>query len=130
MSGYTKANIKHDVEDHAPKFGLSPHLEFRAGRQALECEQSGVSYQRITPDFRQPFGHSHKQQEEVYVLLSGGARVKLDDDIVDLAPFDALRIAPGVMRCVEAGPDGAELILFGAPKVDQDADIVQGWWTD
>jgi hypothetical protein len=66
----------------------------------------------------------------VYVLLSGGARVKLDDDIVDPAPFDALRIAPGVMRCVEAGPDGAELILFGAPKVDQDAEIAQGWWTD
>jgi mannose-6-phosphate isomerase-like protein (cupin superfamily) len=130
MSEYTKANIKHDVEDAAPKFGLSPNLEFRAGRQALGCEQSGASYQRIAPHFRQPFGHRHKEQEEVYVLLSGSARVKLDDDIVDLVPFDALRIAPGVMRCVEAGPDGAELILFGAPKVDQDAEIVQGWWTD
>ena len=130
MSDYTKANIKHDVADAAPKFGLSPSLEFRYGRETLECEQSGASYQKIAPDFRQPFGHSHKQQEEVYVLLSGGARVKLDDDIVDLAPFDALRIAPGVMRCVEAGSDGAELILFGAPKVDSDADIVQGWWTD
>ena len=130
MSEYTKANLKHDVEDYAAKFGLSPDLEFRSGRQALECEQSGASYQRIAPDFRTPFGHSHKQQEEVYVLLSGSARVKLDDDIVDLSPFDALRIGPGVMRCVEAGSDGAELILFGAPKVDQDAEIVQGWWTD
>ena len=130
MSEYTKANIKHDVEDFAPKFGLSPSLEFRSARQALECEQSGASYQRIAPGFRTPFGHSHKQQEEVYVLLSGSARVKLDDDVVELAPFDALRIAPGVMRCVEAGPDGAELLLFGAPKVDQDAEMVQGWWTD
>jgi mannose-6-phosphate isomerase-like protein (cupin superfamily) len=130
VSGYTKANIKHDVEDHAPKFGLSPGLEFRSGRQALECEQSGASYQRIAPEFRQPFGHAHKQQEEVYVLLSGSARVKLDDDVVELVPFDAVRIAPGVMRCVEAGPDGAELILFGAPKADADAEIVEGWWAD
>ena len=130
MSTFTKANIKHDVEDAAPQFGLSPELEFRAARRALECEQSGASYQRIAPNFRQPFGHSHKVQEEVYVLLSGSARVKLDDDIVELAPFDALRIAPGVMRCVEAGPEGAELILFGAPKVDQDGDMVQGWWMD
>jgi hypothetical protein len=130
VSGYTKANIKHEVEDHAPKFGLSPGLEFRSGRQALECEQSGASYQRIAPDFRQPFGHAHKQQEEVYVLLSGSARVKLDDDVVELVPFDAVRIAPGVMRCVEAGPEGAELILFGAPRVDSDAEMIQGWWVD
>jgi mannose-6-phosphate isomerase-like protein (cupin superfamily) len=130
MTSYTKANIKHDVEDHAPKFGLSPNLEFRSGRQALELEQSGASYQRIAPDFRQPFGHTHKEQEEVYVLLSGSARVKLDDEIVDLAPFDTLRIAPGVTRCVEAGSDGAEMILFGAPRVDSDAEVIQGWWTD
>jgi mannose-6-phosphate isomerase-like protein (cupin superfamily) len=130
MSEYTKANLKHDVDDAAKKFGLSPSLEFHAARTVLGCEHSGASYQRIAPDFRTPFGHSHKEQEEVYVLLSGSARVKLNDDIVDLAPFDALRIAPGVMRCVEAGPDGAELVLFGAPRVDQDAEMVQGWWAE
>jgi mannose-6-phosphate isomerase-like protein (cupin superfamily) len=129
MSAYTKTNLKRDVEDAAPSFGLSPGLEFRYARKPLELEQSGASYQKIAPGFRQPFGHTHKEQEEVYVLLAGGARVKLDDDVVELAPFDALRIAPGVMRCVEAGPDGAELVLFGAPRVD-DADIVQGWWND
>ena len=130
MSSYTKANLKHEVEDAAPKFGLSPGLEFRYGRRELECEQSGASYQKIAPDFRQPFGHAHKEQEEVYVLVSGSARIKLDDDVVELAPFDAVRIGPGVMRCVEAGPDGAELILFGAPRVEgPEADIVQGWWT-
>ena len=129
MSGYTKVNVKHDVEDAAPNYGLSPGLEFRYARRALELEQTGASYQKISPGFRQPFGHSHKEQEEVYVLLSGSARVKLDDDIVDVAPFDALRIRPGVMRCLEGGADGAEFLMFGAPMVD-DADIVQGWWVD
>jgi len=129
MSAYTKVNMKEEVEDAAPKFGLSPGLEFRYAQRALECEQTGASYQRIAPDFRQPFGHTHKEQEEVYVLVSGSARVKLDDDIVELAPFDAVRIAPGVTRCVEAGPEGAELIMFGGPKLEADADIIQGWWT-
>jgi mannose-6-phosphate isomerase-like protein (cupin superfamily) len=130
MSAYTKVNIKSDVEDAAPKFGLSPGLEFRHARKALDSDQSGMSYQRIAPDFRQPFGHVHKEQEEVYVLVSGGARVKLDDDIVELEPFDAVRIAPGVTRCVEAGPDGAELILFGAPRLDSDTEMIQGWWSE
>ena len=131
MSKHTKVNLKRDVEDYAPKFGLSPDLEFRAARDSLACEQSGFSYQRIAPGFRQPFGHRHKEQEEIYVLLSGAARVKLDDDVVELEPLDAVRIAPGVMRCVEAGPDGAELLLFGAPKTaGQDADLAPGWWTD
>jgi mannose-6-phosphate isomerase-like protein (cupin superfamily) len=130
MSGYTKTNLKQDVEDAAPRFGLSPGLEFRAARRDLDCEQSGMSYQKIAPDFRQPFGHSHDKQEEIYVLVAGSARVKLDDEIIELAPFDAVRIAPGVMRCVEAGAEGAELVLFGAPLVDPaDTDIVQGWWT-
>jgi mannose-6-phosphate isomerase-like protein (cupin superfamily) len=129
MSGYTKTNVKQDVEDAAPKFGLSPGLEFRYARRDLGCEQSGMSYQKIAPDFRQPFGHTHKEQEEIYVLVSGSARVKLDDDIVELQPFDAVRIAPGVMRCVEAGSDGAELVLFGAQLEDPpDTEMVQGWW--
>ncbi len=131
MSKHTKVNLKNDVEDHAPKFGLAPDMEFRAARGALGCEQAGFSYQRIAPSFRQPFGHSHKEQEEIYVLVSGGARVKLDDEIVELEPWDAVRIAPGVMRCVEAGPDGAELLLYGAPKTaGQDAELTTGWWAD
>jgi mannose-6-phosphate isomerase-like protein (cupin superfamily) len=131
MGNYTKVNLKSDVEDHAPKFGLAPGLEFRTAREPLECEQSGFTYQRIAPDFRQPFGHKHNEQEEIYVVLAGGARVKLDDEIVELGPLDAVRIAPGVTRCVEAGPDGAEMLLYGAPKTaGQDAEVVPGWWTD
>lgn len=134
MAGYTIANLKSDVEDQAPSFGLSPNLEGRFARQTLELEQSGVSYQRIAPDFRVPFGHTHAQQEEVYVILLGGGRAKLDDEVVDLKQWDALRVAPGVWRGVEAGPEGLELIAFGArcgmaPDAS-DADMEQGWWSD
>jgi mannose-6-phosphate isomerase-like protein (cupin superfamily) len=86
---------------------------------------------RLAPGFRVPFGHHHELQEEIYVLLRGSAQLKLDDDILDLEPLDAVRIATGVVRDVEGGPDGADLLLFGAPRVPPgDAVTEQDWWTD
>jgi mannose-6-phosphate isomerase-like protein (cupin superfamily) len=134
MAAYTIANLKSDVEDQAPKFGLSPDLEGHFARRELGLEQSGVSYQKLAPGFRVPFGHKHEKQEEIYVILAGSGRAKLDDDVVDLKAWDALAIQPGVWRAVEAGPDGIELIAFGArpgmPADSQDADMEQGWWKD
>jgi uncharacterized cupin superfamily protein len=103
----------------------------RMARVALGLENSGVSYQRLAPNFRLPFGHKHKNQEEIYVLVSGSVRIKLDDEVVDLKPFDAVRVAKDTMRSFEAGPEGAELIAVGAPNTGPgDADTVQGWWSD
>jgi uncharacterized cupin superfamily protein len=129
MADYTVVNLK-EVEDQAPKFGLSPHLEARMARVALGLENSGVSYQRIAPSFRVPFGHKHKNQEEIYVLVNGSAQIKLDDEVVDLKPFDAVRVPKDTMRSFEAGPEGAEFIAIGAPNTGPgDADVVQGWWS-
>jgi len=131
MTDYTHINLKHDVEDQAPNFGLSPHLEARMARVPLGLEHSGISYQRIEPNFRLPFGHRHKQQEEVYVLVGGSARMKLADEVVELKQWDAVRVPKDTMRSVEAGPDGAEFIAIGAPNTGPgDADIEQGWWSD
>jgi uncharacterized cupin superfamily protein len=129
MADYTLVNLK-EVEDQAPRFGLSPDLEARMARVALGLQNSGVSYQRLAPNFRVPFGHKHKQQEEIYVLVGGSVRVKLEDEIVELRPFDAVRVAKDTMRGFEAGPEGAELIAIGAPNTGPgDAKTVQGWWT-
>jgi uncharacterized cupin superfamily protein len=129
MADYTVVNLK-EVEDQAPNFGLSPQLEARMARVALGLENSGVSYQRLAPDFRVPFGHKHKNQEEIYVLVSGGARIKLEDEVVDLRPFDAVRVPKDTMRGFEAGPEGAEFIAIGAPNTGPgDAEVVQGWWS-
>jgi uncharacterized cupin superfamily protein len=129
MADYTVVNLK-EVEDQAPKFGLSPQLEARMARVALGLEHSGVSYQRLAPDFRVPFGHKHKNQEEIYVLVNGSARIKLDDEVVELKPFDAVRVPKDTMRGFEAGPEGAEFIAVGAPNTGPgDADVVQGWWS-
>jgi len=131
MSAYTKVNLKQDVEDMAKKFGLSPGLESRFARVPLGLERSGMSYFKIAPGFRAPFGHTHAEQEEVYVVASGHLHLRLDDEVLELGQWDAIRIAPGTMRGIEGGPDGAELLAFGAPNTEnKDAEMVQGWWSD
>ena len=130
MAGYTIKNLK-EVEDSAPKFGLSPGLEARFARESLELQSSGVSYQRLAPNTRVPFGHRHTQQEELYLIVGGSGRIKLDDDVVELRQWDAARISSETMRCVEAGPEGLELVAFGAPYSGPgDAELTLGWWAD
>jgi mannose-6-phosphate isomerase-like protein (cupin superfamily) len=129
MSEYTHLNLK-EVEDQAPKFGLSPDLEFRMARVPLEMENAGVSYLRVGPNFRIPFGHTHKNQEEVYLVVSGAGRIKLGDDVRELKQWDAVRVHKDTMRGFEAGPDGVELIAIGAPNTGPgDAEMEQGWWS-
>ena len=130
MAGYTLVNLK-EVEDQAPKFGFAPNLEARFASTPLELQKSGVSYQRLAPNFRAPFGHRHGVQEEVYVVVGGSGRLKLDDEVVDLKPWDAVRVPPETTRCFEAGPEGVEILAFGAPPTGlQDAEMVPGWWAD
>jgi mannose-6-phosphate isomerase-like protein (cupin superfamily) len=129
MADYTKRNLKTDVEDVAPKFDLAPDMEYRPGRDPLATEQSAVSYLRLAPGFRMPFGHHHKEQEEIYVLLSGSATLNLDGEKVDLVPMDVTRIPAPTIRALEAGPEGCELLLYGAPNVGSgDAETHDGWW--
>jgi mannose-6-phosphate isomerase-like protein (cupin superfamily) len=130
MADYTLKNLK-DIPDMAERFGLSPGLEARFARDALQLSNMGVSYLRLRPSFRVPFGHKHAEQEEVYVLLSGTAQLKLDDEVLELKQLDAIRIPSEVTRNLEAGPEGAEVLAIGAPKTGlQDAEQLPAWWTD
>jgi mannose-6-phosphate isomerase-like protein (cupin superfamily) len=131
MSGYTVQNLK-EVENQGVHFGLDPKdMELRMAKDPLECANAGISYLKLGPGYRAPFGHTHKTQEEIYILISGSARVKLNDDVIDMKPFTAVRIAQDTMRSYEGGPEGAEIIALGAPKTGPgDGDTVPGWWSD
>jgi mannose-6-phosphate isomerase-like protein (cupin superfamily) len=129
MSAYTIVNLK-EVEDQAPNLGLSPEFEARFARVALEAELIGLTYQRIAPNHRIAHGHKHKTQEEMYVVVSGSVRVKLEDDIKELGPWDAVRVEKDTMRAFEAGPEGAEIIAIGAPGGPGDAIGVDDWWPE
>jgi len=130
LTDYSLVNLK-EIEDSAPQFGLSPALEARFARESLGCEKTGLSYQRLAPNARVPFGHRHGQQEELYVIVEGTGRIKLEDEIVELRAWDAIRIAPQTMRALEAGADGMGFLAFGGPTAaTSDGEIVQGWWSD
>jgi mannose-6-phosphate isomerase-like protein (cupin superfamily) len=130
---YSLKNIK-DLEDIGPVFAGPPGIEFRAATKPLELEQGALSYQSLPPNSRFPYGHSHVTQEEVYVFVRGSGRMKLDDEIVEVTAWDAVRVPPGVWRGFEAGPDGLELFVFGAPNLGDDprgdVDGERGWWSD
>jgi quercetin dioxygenase-like cupin family protein len=130
VAGYTRINLKSDVQDMAPQHGMTG-IESRFARTNLELENSGLSYFRLDPGYRMPFGHTHSEQEEVYVILSGSARVAVGDEIVELGELDAIRIAPQTVHGMEAGADGAQILAFGAPNTEnKDAELQPGWWPE
>jgi len=130
VGGYTKRNLRTEVENQAPRFGMPAELEARFARTALGGETLGLSLLTLAPGFRIPFGHRHAGQEEVYVVLRGSATVKVDDELVELREWDAIRFDTGTMRAVQAGPDGVEYLAFGAGDDPRDAEIAQNWWSD
>ena len=123
---YTIKNIK-EIADSAEQFGLSPDLEARFARKDLDAERSGVSYQRLAANFRQPFGHRHADQEETYIVVGGSGRAKVEDEVVDLKQWDALRVSPATARAFEGGPDGLEFVVFGAGEAG-DTDMIDDFW--
>ena len=125
---YTRKKLT-EVEDSAPKFGLGGVGEARFARDDLGAEDTGVSYLRIRAGQRQPFGHRHDEAEEVYVVISGSGRVKVDDTILDIAALDAIRVSPGVTRAFEAGTEDLQLLACG-PHCAGDGEVIQGWWSD
>jgi len=131
---FTLSNIKEDLEDIGPRFDGAPDLEFRAATKALELEKSALSYQRVPSGYRFPYGHTHMKQEEVYVVLRGSGRMKVDDEIVELKDWDAVRLPPGTWRGYEAGPEGLEILVVGAPNLGEDpredVDGQRDWWAD
>jgi mannose-6-phosphate isomerase-like protein (cupin superfamily) len=123
---YAKKNLR-DVEDVAAKHGLSNTQEARFPRADLGAEQTGLNYLIIKPGQREAFAHRHGEAEEIYVVLAGSGRVKLDQELVDLTPHDSVRVGPGVTRSFEAGRDGLEVLVFG-PHIEGDAEIVPDFW--
>ena len=131
MADHTIVNLKSGVEDMAPRFGYSPGLESRFARGALGLRKSGVSYFKVAPGFKTPFGHRHAEQEEVYVVVSGSVRVKLEDEIVELGEWDAIRVPGQVARSIQGGAEGAQVIAYGAPRGEQnDAEMIPDFWED
>lgn len=118
-----------DVKDSAPEFGIGEVQEARFANDDLDAERTGVAHVRLKPGKRSPFGHKHEEAEEVYVVIAGSGRMKLDDEIIEIETLDAIRVSPEVIRAFEAGEDGIEVLAVGA-RHDGDGEVVPGWWSD
>lgn len=118
-----------DVADSAPRLGFGANQESRFANDDLAAERTGVTYHRFKAGRRQGIGHRHDQAEEIYVVLAGAGRIKLDDEILEIEALDAIRVSPGVIRSFEAGPQGLEVLAVGA-RHDGDGEVFEDWWTD
>ena len=123
---YTQINLE-EVEDAAPGNGFGHRWEARVARTDLGAQHTGVTHFRLRPGMRSPFAHRHAAAEEIYVVLRGSGRIKLDDRISDIRPLDAIRVAPSVVRAFEAGPDGLELIAFGRHHPGDGEPVTDPW---
>jgi len=126
---YTHKNIT-GVADSAPKFGFGELQESRFAHHDFDAEQTGFSHHRFKPGKRQGFGHRHEHAEEIYFVVAGSGRFKLDDEILELKERDAVRVAPGVTRAFEAGEDGLEVLAFGPHHGDDRGEVIADWWGD
>jgi uncharacterized cupin superfamily protein len=119
-----------EVEDSAEKFGLGDRQEAHFASEELGTKQTGFSFHRVKPGKRQGFGHRHDDVEEVYVIIGGAGRVKLDDEVLDLKRLDAVRVSAGITRAFEADDEGLELLAFSPRRTDDRGEIIQDWWSD
>jgi mannose-6-phosphate isomerase-like protein (cupin superfamily) len=127
MADYTLINLD-ELENMAAKFGKTGY-EARFATKPLELQESGLGYQKLEPGHRLDFGHKHEVQEEVFIVLSGSGRAKLGEEIIEIKKMDAIRIPKDTMRGFQAGPDGMDLLIVGAPHTEKnDAILERGWW--
>jgi quercetin dioxygenase-like cupin family protein len=112
MPDYAIVNLT-EIEDVTG--GRLPGMEGRFSRKFLGSRELGVSRFTYAANLRGR-GHSHREQEEAYVVVAGSGRIRLDDEIRDIRQWDVIRVAPEIVRAFEAGPDGLDLIAVGGSK--------------
>jgi quercetin dioxygenase-like cupin family protein len=113
MPPFSHINLQ-EVEDSVA--GRVDGVEGRFGRKHLESRDLGISLFRYAPGFRSETAHKHREQEEAYVVVAGQGRMLLNGEVIELRPWDVVRVAPEVVRGFEAGPEGLEIIAVGGPK--------------
>jgi mannose-6-phosphate isomerase-like protein (cupin superfamily) len=124
---YSKVNID-ELDDQAAAAGIKSQ-EARFVRGPVDAERIGLAHYRVRPGQRLEFGHRHRSMEEVYVVVAGSGTFRVDDESVDVAERDVVRIPPTSWRGWEAGPDGMELLAFGEHVEGADeSELDMEWW--
>lgn len=118
-----------EVKDMGPEMGAEGRAEVRFAGADFDAEQTGFTHHVLKPNVHSAFGHRHQEAEEVYIVLRGSGRMKLDDEIIEIEELDVIRVSPEVWRGFSAGPDGLEALAFGARHVN-DGEVDPQWWIE
>jgi mannose-6-phosphate isomerase-like protein (cupin superfamily) len=130
MSGYTIKSLV-DVPD---VLGDYPG-EMRMATYEIDAAQAALTWRRMPPGTggKGSYGHRHRTQEEIYLVISGTLQFKLGDDVIDVPAGTVVRVAPEVVRSVwNEGPADVELVI-AASKVDDprgDTETVPDFWPE
>ena len=127
--GHTLKNLE-EAKNSAEEYGFGEFQESRFVNKDLDLTQAGLSFHRIKPGKRQPFGHSHDRSEEIYVVIGGSGRMMIGDQLVELKKYDAVRVAPNEKRAFEADDEGLEIIASGQHLESDRGEVYKGWWGD
>ena len=126
MPNFTHKNL-FDVDNLAAERGDG--FEARFARSSIDSEHLGVSYFASPANFRSSIGHSHREQEEAYVIVQGSGRMRLDDEIIELRQWDVVRVAPEIVRAFESGPEGLAYVAVGSDRPEGgDGEMVKDFW--
>jgi mannose-6-phosphate isomerase-like protein (cupin superfamily) len=109
MAGWSTSRL----EDAPDVLGDYPG-EMRFLSRALGTEQVAFTHRRMPAQSggKGSYGHRHRTQEEVYFVLSGHLEAKVEDEVIELGPQSALRVAPGVARSLwNEGPEDVVLVI-------------------
>lgn len=126
---YTHLNID-DVEDQAPGFGIDSQSS-RFMRDNIGATGIGLAHYHVKPGKAFDFGHRHKSMEEIYVVVSGSGRFRVDDEVIEVGPRDVVYVPPESWRVWASGPDGLELLAFGSHvEGDDESEMQPGFGFD
>lgn len=130
MADHTKAGRDDAVDLMAAYPGFGEMLSYTG---ALGAEQVALTWRRMPPDTggRGSYGHRHRTQEELYLVLAGTVTAKVGDDEFALGPGDALRVAPQAFRSLHNdGPGDAELVICSVRADDDEAapELEEDFW--
>ena len=129
VGGYTIC----EIGDAPDAFGGQYPGAMRLLGGPLASEQVTLTYREMPPGTggKGSYGHRHKTQEEIYLVLSGRLEFKLGDELVELGPLTAVRVAPHTVRSVwNEGPEEAALLIASTRSEDprDDVELIEDFW--
>lgn len=121
MSGYTVVTRDEAPDMMAQYEGFG---EMRFFTEPVDAEQVAFTWRLMPSDTggKGSYGHRHADQEEIYFVIRGTAQFKLGDEVVEVGPHTAIRVAADVYRSVHNdGPEEVEIVICSTKAADPES---------